>query len=536
MLKLAIVDDEFYFREYIKSCLDWKALGCEIVGEAASGEDCLQLLRDVSPDILLLDVTMPNLTGIEVSRYVRENGLPVKIIILSGHNEFEYARKAIQYGVKNYLLKPISEEELCAAIKLLKEEIARDRRSSAQVSTLEEQMWKNEPIIRENFLSAVLRGNVQKHGMPHAAVALLREMQENYRGFLTVVFEIRENAGRGFRVDEKNLWQYAVMNIAQELISRREKAWFCTDAHGHIVCVLAKAQLPQIGDMTICALAREVLAQVKRVLSFSLTAGVGNYTTSVDTICISYEQALYALQNRPAADGVTEYETAKAAISQAVVFNSQTRTQLLLALRTQDEAGAQRVLQAVFEQAQRQLISYEMLHCHCIELLFCCMEYLSELSIEYAQVFPESESMFDLLGGVRSAQDALAAVSDVYERILRYAKKAKPPRGKRQTEEIKRFVQAHFCEEDFNVEHIAEHFCVNYQHLCHSFKKQTGITLNYMIYEMRMEKVKSMIQSGGRNITRLCDEVGYKDVSYFSKCFKKYTGLTLTKYMNQTDA
>lgn len=535
MLQLVIVDDEYYFREYLKTCIDWHALGVAIAGEAANGEDGLALIFSMRPDIVLLDVNMPNLTGLEVSRAVRERALPCKIVILSGHNEFEYAQKAIQYGVKSYLLKPIAEEELCETILGLKAEIESTQRSFAQIDTLKEQVRKSEPIVREQFLNELLLGSARTNTLPQAAQSLWEELQTQYCRYLVLVFELEENAGGAFRVEEKNLRQYAVRNIAQELVAQRETAFFCTDAAEHIVCIVARTQTDTAVTDVMRPLLQNVVWQVKKALGFALTAAMGNITLTADMVCISYEQALYALQNKTGKECVVDYETVKSSISHEVVITADTRTRFLVALRTQSAPEAAHIVQDVFAQAQSHALSREMLHCHCIELLFCCMEYLSEASIRYAEVFPNSSSMFDLLRTVHTADDAVQALTDTCADILRFVETKKPARGKRQAEEIKAYVAQHYCEEDFNVEAIAAHFCVNYHHMCHSFKKQTGITLNNLIYEMRMEKVKSLIAAGGRNLTRLCDEVGYKDVGYFSKCFKKYTGITLTEYINRAD-
>lgn len=117
MLKILIVDDEYYFRQYLKNCIDWEGLECQIVGEASDGEEGLALLEEYSPDLVLLDVNMPRIDGIEFSKKVFEAKREVGIVILSGHSEFQYAQKAMKYGVKSYLLKPLDEEELSFTVQ-----------------------------------------------------------------------------------------------------------------------------------------------------------------------------------------------------------------------------------------------------------------------------------------------------------------------------------------------------------------------------------------------------------------------------------
>ena len=128
MLKVLIIDDEPYLREGLKHIVDWKANGFEICGEAADGDEGYRKILDLKPDIILLDIQMPGKLGLEILKDERKNGIEGRFIIISGYSNFKYAKEAIKYGVKEYLLKPIDEDELLEIALKLKKEIEEENK------------------------------------------------------------------------------------------------------------------------------------------------------------------------------------------------------------------------------------------------------------------------------------------------------------------------------------------------------------------------------------------------------------------------
>ena len=130
---LLIADDEKNIRDGLKCILDWKSLGFTLCGEAANGEEALSCILKNNPSLVLLDIRMPKLTGIDIIRIAREQGYNGRFIILSGYSDFSYAQAAIRYGVECYLTKPIDEDELLDAIHTIKESLMQEHRASDNI-------------------------------------------------------------------------------------------------------------------------------------------------------------------------------------------------------------------------------------------------------------------------------------------------------------------------------------------------------------------------------------------------------------------
>ncbi len=147
--KVFLVEDEIVTREGIRDNVDWKANGFDYCGEAADGETALLLLRTVKPDILITDIKMPFMDGLQLGKIVREHMPWIKIIILSGHDEFEYAKEAINIGVTEYLLKPITVQDMHKVLQKLGRQLDQERKEQENFQKMQEQLEENQAMLRE---------------------------------------------------------------------------------------------------------------------------------------------------------------------------------------------------------------------------------------------------------------------------------------------------------------------------------------------------------------------------------------------------
>ena len=158
MYKVFLADDEVVVREGIRSSFPWETSNFVLAGEAPDGEIALSLLREIKPDILITDIRMPFMDGLELCRQTRAQLPWVKTIILTGYDEFTYAKEALALGVKEYLLKPVSAQELDAALKRVAALINEERRQDRDIQLARSQLSQSSGLIRDQFLSAVMRG------------------------------------------------------------------------------------------------------------------------------------------------------------------------------------------------------------------------------------------------------------------------------------------------------------------------------------------------------------------------------------------
>ena len=156
MYKLLIVDDEDWIRERLKHTIDWGSMDVEVIGEACDGEEALEKTKMLLPDIVLTDIRMPCINGLEYIKRLRDGNINVKVIIISGFSDFDYARNAIKLGAFDYILKPVDDDDLTGVIKRCIEDINAERSKNLLFIRAREQMKESLPLMkRELFINLV---------------------------------------------------------------------------------------------------------------------------------------------------------------------------------------------------------------------------------------------------------------------------------------------------------------------------------------------------------------------------------------------
>lgn len=154
MRKIILVEDEFYIRETLKRTVDWNEEGYEIIGEATNGEQAVAKTKELQPDLVLLDINLPDMNGFEVISQLKQQGVAARIIIITGYDTFEFAKKAISYGVTEYLLKPVIPAELSAALRKVKEDIHTEENKEKVFHQLTDDICRLIPMVDEKVLKS----------------------------------------------------------------------------------------------------------------------------------------------------------------------------------------------------------------------------------------------------------------------------------------------------------------------------------------------------------------------------------------------
>ena len=191
MLKVFLVEDETIVRENLRDHIMWQQYGYQFAGEASDGEMALPLIRRLKPDVLITDVKMPFMDGLALSAIVRQEFPQMKIIIISGYNDFEYARQAIQAGVEQYLLKPVTRSSLQKALQETREKIEQQRVQEEYLEKFKEDMQMYEQFSRRNFFEKVFEGQLSVQEIYEEAQKLSLEMDA--AGYNLAMVSLREN-------------------------------------------------------------------------------------------------------------------------------------------------------------------------------------------------------------------------------------------------------------------------------------------------------------------------------------------------------
>ena len=532
MLKLMIVDDENLFREALKISLPWKQLGYEVCCEAENGYDALERIAEFKPDVALVDINMPVMDGLELAAEIRENGLDVKVIIISGYGEFTYARQAIEVGVVNYLLKPVDEEELIKALSAIRKAIEKERSTGYEMEGLLRQANAFRPLLKEMLLNDLMQGSRCISGDDLPALGLQLEPDVHSRLFQVAVIELDEKAEYGWNAETRQAWGFAVSDIAAGLLTdcgcRHE---ISHGYQGRLNVLLFPDAHDQDNQLELIGAFDRIRLTVSKSLGFTVTTGMGRPYESIGQVSMSYKEALYALNNRLAIEenSVLYYPVAAEYRPGGNIFPIEQKMQLHMCLRIRNFSEAEKIITSVLAEIRQNNPSIEMAKFICSELVSSVLQTAIEAG--------RAGGFFDLcLTAFQQIQTKtnLNEMETLIMKLLPQLSGDDPGKSKRMSrivESAKDYIGQNYSRFDLKIDEIAKHIFVQYGHLCFVFKRETGKTINEYISDFRISKAKELIDGGCLSVSMVAAKVGYADANYFSKCFKKLAGVTPGKYM-----
>lgn len=535
MFKVLIVDDEFYFRQALKVSLPWEELGFRIEGEAKNGEEALALLPALEPDIVLVDINMPIMDGMALIQQARRSGHAVKFIVLTGHSEFAYAKQAMQLGVFNYVLKPVDETELRDSLLELKDLIQQERSIRWEIESLRQQEKENIPVLRDRVLNEWLQGNGKADPAFDGERLRYLGIELNASHYLVVVADIDaiEEAGTE---ETRQIRKLAVRDIVHECMKNRYPHASCHDYEDRLAVIVGN---PEEGPDGLEALLGTVRAAVRTNLGITVTIGVGNVYPGLEAVPASYREASFALKHRfvLGGDQVIRHSTVADTGMKVSLFSVEKRSGLLMCMRVGNRAEAERWLASFFRDALAKNASMETLLVAGLEIVSTCLEYLAEMSLSFEHVYQDAgrPDVMQTFQRMNSADQLESWVRRLILGVMEHVRGTKKSRASKVVEEVKSYIHAHYGNEELTIEDIAKHVHVNYNHLCHVFKKETNVTINDYLTEVRMTKAKELFDRGEKVVQAIAGQVGYADANYFGKCFKKFTGISPSKYASNVN-
>ncbi len=536
MLKIMIVDDEYYFREALKVSLPWNELGFEICGEAKNGKDALERVEQLKPDILIVDINMPIMDGLEFVQNIKDKEISSKIIILTGHSEFSYAKQAVQLGVNNYILKPVNDEELMNSLAEIKKIIEKEASIKIEVEGLKQQVRDSLPLLKDKLLNELIQGNfIQKKAETIKKMEYLNiNIHSAY--FQVVAIELDYEDNSEWNDEDKQLWKFAVSNILNEILSEQFVFDMCYDRDDRICLIMGINGMENDNGVSPLLESRLELirALVGKHLGFTVTIGVGSEKDDLFDISTSYKESLVALKNKLTLgyNRIITYSSVADSGIKRNLFTGEHRSQLLMNMRTADEEEVQKLIKQVFMEMRDSNIYHEILFVVCIEMVAVCLEFIAEVGLRIENILPNHRlNVIEEIQSKKSIDEMENWMEGIFRYALETVKRNKSSKASKLIEDVKRYIRDNYYNDELNIDEIARNLFVNYAHLCFIFKREAGVTINEYLTEFRIKKAKALFDDGNMLVLDVASRVGYSDANYFGKCFKKFYGLAPSKYI-----
>lgn len=526
MQKILIVDDESIFREYLRTALDWEAYGFEICAEAKNGVEALEQVHVHRPDIALVDITMPFMDGLTLTEQLKERYPTTSVVLITGHNEFDYARKALKLGVEDYILKPFSKDELVLTLLKLQKE---HQRAQEEKSTLKE----NQQLMKESFLNHLLSGDYN-HSDEETSLRL-QQFGESFDSlcFVVACIEIDNMDLKWNKVSERLLWKYAVTNILNEALEETENHLIFNGPEGRIICLVehqgdGELETPALGGYEkLCFL-------IKKYLKFTITVGVGRSQSGYQGIRSSYLEALEALQNKFVLgnDRVIAYGSGALESGTQAFYPTEVNEELLVQLRMQNGDKVDAKLEEIFQMIRDQRLSLDYTYVISMGLISVCLSYVTETGHPIEDCFGEAFFPYSEIKRLESIDATSVWIKELFNQAILYTGKHRKTRSSKIAQSAKEYIELHYRDPELQLDQIAQQVFINPSYLRAVFKKEIGMTVTDYVTHVRMHKAKDLLGKGNIRLADIAEQIGFNDPSYFSKSFKKFFGYSPSEYEN----
>lgn len=530
MLKVFLAEDEFIIREGIKNNIDWQAHGYEFCGEASDGELAFPLIQKTRPDILITDIKMPFVDGLALSRLVKKELPETEIIILSGYEEFDYAKEAIQIGVARYLLKPVNGETLLQEIDSVAEIILGKQKEKEIREKYQKEMEENSLRDQMDLFQHLVTGDCSMEELLSVADKLdLKIMAPWYSIVLLKIQSMKhdyeEYSGSIVVVDER---------IAK-LAEPEHVLVFDRALEGR--AFLFKAD----SEEELLAYQKEYLGDVKEVLSgyanLRYFGGIGTPVNRLREIPASFEDASHAFAHRYLVaescildssllmqEGAAEQEDFRIS---AVNPEQIDRAKMQEFLRTGDLDEVIYFVDEFFGKLDGGAMKSRIFRQYItMDAYFSIVDFLKGLGLQKDEIeAPDQDS--SILQDEKSAMDYIVRIMD---KALVLREKRASSRYEDVVSEVIHYIEDNYAQEELSLNLLASHVNFSPNHLSMIFSQQTGQTLIRYLTDYRMNRAKELLRCSSKKSSVISMEVGYKDPHYFSYLFKKTQGMTPTQY------
>ena len=529
MLKIFLAEDEFVVREGIKNNIDWSAHGYNFCGEAGDGEMAYSMIQKLQPDIVITDIKMPFMDGLALSRMIKDKFPHIEIILLTGYEDFEFAKEAIRIGVSSYLSKPISGDNLIKEVDAVADKIREKNLEREAAKRYREDMREREELDKKELFEDIVTGGRDLPYILDKAKRLDVDISALcYNVMILKVWSKKHEA------DEFSGSVVKVISKIEEMVTDRGALMFNVNIEGKGILLKADS------DSLMESLTEELIASMKELFSsypnIRFFGGVGQIVSRITDIPRSFEWAsrayahLYLTSDSRFLYGTSE--GLKSPQDQVILSEIDPRhidRKLVKEfLRRGDVSEAEYFLEEFFagmgEGAMRSTMMRQYIS---MDMYFCVTDFAeNELGLSRSDVTAAVPAA-ELLSDEDTTREYLYT-------IVKQAIELRNDNSLSHYSEIVRqvtdYVEENFADEDLSLNTLAAVVNFSPNHLSAVFRQQTGQTLIKYLTDFRMDKAKELLSTTSKKSNEIAPLVGYKDPHYFSYLFKKTQGMTTTQY------
>ncbi len=530
MYKVFLVDDEIVVREGIRNNFPWEQTEFLLAGEAPDGEMALSMLQDIKPDILITDIKMPFMDGLALCRSIAHTMPWMQVVILSGYDEFAYAKEAISLGVKDYLLKPVNAQELLQALNRIGERIQDEKKKQADLKALKEQFASSSRYMQEKLLRELFSASIQKEDVAE----ILERSRKLHMSLLAKSYLVMLVAP-GY-TDKRYEESIAVQGSLQRLCDGSAGAVYYCEVGGYPVLLVLGDNESDLEERAY-GFAQAAQYGIEQAAGIRIQLSIGSAVKNLWEVRDSLSAAQAVLRTMDAFQGENSQRRIMGihdvGITPGLSLLNLDVVPIWEQLQYATQEDVDKILQHYISSLGDVVLrSTVMANYVYVEILLAASRIIKENGGVPQEVMPElvrqgpKENM-------QTVEDVLPLAREILSNAIAFRDKQNATRYSMVIRRAQAYLNEHFANPGVSLHEVAGHVALSNNHFCTVFSQEMGITFTEYLTGLRLNRAKELLRTSSLRSSDIAYQVGYNDPHYFSYLFKKNTGLTPRDYRRE---
>lgn len=525
LYSVLMVDDEDEVIRIIRRKMNWEEMGFYVCGQAKNGMEALEMVDELQPDIVMTDIKMPYMDGLELAKRLKEKYSDLRIIIFSGFDEFDYVKKAIGLEVEEYLLKPIDAEEIRKVFGKVRNSLNKERNLRNNIEHLEKHYAKSLPLLRESFFASLMEENYSNQS--------LKEYLDEYEIKLDhALYAITVIHVSGHSVEEgisTKLLRLSVRQFMDDSFLNHENNYIFNYREN----ILVLAQFDKTEELAkYTDLCDRFCKSVKRNCNALVSIGIGKCVDSIQDLSVSYKGAREALSYRTLygagnAINIMEIDPHANRMDLQDIYDLH---ELFKMIKMGDENRVQQAIDSYIQSLLKANLNIQEFQLVLMELVTNWYRFLRNNEIEVEKVIRNSDNVYLTLEQMESMDQIKEWLLDISMQSYQMVQEQRMNKTTSFVRKAEQYVQDHYGEPELNIDMICSELGLSSAYFSTVFKRETGKTFINYLTEVRMKEAERLLVEKNEKKYIIAQKVGYSDPGYFSYVFKKYFGVSPMKY------
>ena len=531
MYRILLVDDEILVRNAIRDSIDWQAMDCELAAVCENGQKAAQFVQTHPVDIVLTDILMPYMDGMELAHYLHDNHPEIVTVIFSGFGDFEYAKQAIRYDVCEFLLKPVTAAELRETIEKMKSIVDRRREEKTRVAELARSLEKNresEPLVRSRVIGDLVNFRRTEEESLEALAELGIELCAP--GYRVAVFDMDLYTGTDLDLEKRqeSAMMAAVLYNTADQLTANDGAGIAYQEDGNRVFVLFFSEDREDAGRILerCV---QIRSAVKELIGMDCSVCLGRRVRILRDLCVSHDEAVKGLDMRYLLGGELLLDMEKIDMNQ-----KRSIKELIQDMQTSLKAADSlevRIHISRMEEFIRNTCSDKGHAClYMQQIIAGAAEAVLEAGLQEPLLDTEKEEMMKKVIDQPSLQKGMGLVKEWTEHAVRLLQEANTNGPARIAAQGLDYIRKNYGKADLNLNEICAFLNISTSYFSSIFKETTGETFIEALTRIRIENARKLLSGTMLKSYEVAEKVGYADPHYFGISFKKAVGMTPTEY------